>query len=29
MSAAERELSRWPDFATASIRTQSIRSSVA
>ena len=25
MSAAESELSRWPDFATASIRTQSIR----
>ena len=29
MSAADSELSRWPDFATASIRTQSIRSRVA
>src|SRR6185503_15959126 len=29
MSAAESELSRWPDFATASIRTQSILSNVA
>src|SRR5918994_4180602 len=29
MSAADSELSRWPDLATASIRTQSIRSTVA
>ena len=29
MSAAESEESRWPDLATASIRTQSIRSTVA
>src|SRR2546427_10040508 len=29
MSAAERDESRWPDFATASIRTQSRRSTVA
>src|SRR5665811_1860145 len=29
MSAAESELSRWPDLATASIRTQSIRRTVA
>ena len=29
MSAAESEESRWPDFATASIRTHSMRSSVA
>src|SRR4029079_6716378 len=29
MSVAESEESRWPDLATASIRTQSIRSTVA
>ncbi len=29
MSAAESEESRWPDLATASIRTQLIRSTVA
>src|SRR4029077_4202293 len=29
MSAAESELSRWPDLATASMRTQWIRSTVA
>ena len=29
MSAADSEESRWPDFATASIRTQSRRSTVA
>ena len=29
MSAAESEVSRWPDLATASIRTQSMRSTVA
>ena len=29
MSAADSEESRWPDLATASIRTQSIRSTVA
>ena len=29
MSAADSEESRWPDFATASIRTQSSRSTVA
>ena len=29
MSAAESEESRWPDLATASMRTQSMRSTVA
>ena len=29
MSAADSEESRWPDFATASIETQSMRSTVA
>ena len=29
MSAADSEESRWPDFATASIRTQSMRRTVA
>ena len=29
MSAAESELSRWPDLATATMRTQWMRSTVA